>query len=358
MQDVLPSDPGLAIDTARKLVATGDIDSAIKGLETYVAAHPRDIEPARYLGDLYYRKSDLASAERIYLKILRISPDDHETHNRLGGIYAAEDRVQDAIDQFQRSLPSAGAFFSLVELHRRKGDLAAYESETRREADQRPTDAEAQYQFGSVLRAEHKSAEAVVYLQRSLDDQPNSCWALSELGSAYLDIDHVPQAIATMQQCLLYNPNDYPSLVNLGDAFIAEADFGRARDYFQRANKVRPDRPEAIVDIGYLEDVAQHWQAAVQYYLRAIGVDPLSRDAYVNLGYDYDEHGLYPLAEAAFLKGLSFSPNDGRLHYMLGVTYAEQGKSALARSEYSRATSSDEPEVARAAERDLGQLRN
>jgi Tfp pilus assembly protein PilF len=102
-----------------------------------------------------------------------------------------------------------------------------------------------------------------------------------------------------------------------------------------------------------LEDAGSRWQSAVAYYIKAIVADPLEREAYVDLGYDYEQHHLYALAEASFLKGLSVSPGDGRLHYLLAETYAAQGKRDLAREEYRHATSSDEPEIAHAAVRDL-----
>jgi tetratricopeptide (TPR) repeat protein len=351
--ETFASDPSGAVEQARKLVADGRLPDAIKALSIYVAAHPHEVVPARYLGDLYYRQSDFVAAERTFLAILRYAPDDRETHNRLGGIYAALDRVSDAIDQFQKSLPSVGAYGSLVELHRRRGDLAAFEEQFRREASDHPGDLAAQFDMGSVLRAERRPLDALGYLQHALDLAPHSCVVLSELGSTYLDLNLESEAVSVLERCLSVEPNNYNALVNLGDAYIQESAYERARPIFERAHAIRPDGAEALVDIGYLEDEAQHWQAAVADYLQAIAADPLARDAYVDLGFDYDEHRLFPLAEAAFLKGLSIAPNDGRLHYLLGATYADQGKKALAHGEFQRATASDEPEVVRAAVRYL-----
>jgi tetratricopeptide (TPR) repeat protein len=355
-QNAQTSDPALAVSEARKAVADGHLDLAVKALALYVAAHPREIEPARYLGDLYYRQSDLASAERTFLAILRFAPEDHETHNRLGGVYAAQDRIGEAIDEFQKSVPSAGAYPHLVELHMRRGDIAIWESDLRRSAREDPFDAGAQFALGQVLLYEHKPVEAALYLDRALDISPHACEILSELGSAYLDLARVGDAVAVLERCLSYHHDDYSALVNLGDAYIDRGTPDQARTLFERANAARPDGAEALIDLGYLEDSNQHWEAAVRFYLRALALDPLSRDAYVDLGCAYRDHHLYALAQAAFIKGLSIVPNDGRLHYLLGTTYADQGKSALARAEYERALNSNEPEVARAASRDLAQL--
>jgi tetratricopeptide (TPR) repeat protein len=352
-QDRLASDPAGAVERARKRVAGGDLDGAVKELALYVGGHPRELEPARYLADLYYRQTDFASAERTLIAILTFAPKDRETHNRLGGIYAVQDKITAAIDEFQKSLPYTGAYEHLVALHRIHGDLGNFVDGFRRDAENKPYDVSAQLEYGKVLAALRRPLDAIDYFQRALSLEMNSCSVLADLGSAYLDVNQVPKAVEVLQRCLNHESNNYNALVNLGDAYIEQGQLPKSRDALERASRARPDGPEALVDLGYIEDMQGHWQPAVQYYLRAIALDPLCRDAYVNLGYDYDEHRLFQLAEASFIKGLSIAPSDGRLHYLLAVTYHEQGKKDLAKVEYERAKTSDEPEVARAATRDL-----
>jgi len=346
-------DDTTVIERARKQVAGGDLSGAIAMLGEYVAAHPRDVAPARYLGDLYYRHSDYAAAERTYRAILRQSPGDRETHNRLGGVYAVEDRLQDAIDEFEKSLPETAAYGYLVDLHRRRGDLDAFIAPFRRAADERPNDANAQWALGTIYRSLRRPKDAVEYLERALALEPRACPVLSELGSAYLDLARIRPAIDELKRCLAIEPGNYSALVNLGDAYIARDDPSDSRPLFERANHERPDGPEAIIDIGYLEDVDGHWQTAVADYLKALAIEPLALDAYGNLGYDYNVHHLYSLAEAAYIKGLSISPDDGRLHFLLGETYAEQDKRDLARREYRLAAHSDQADVAQAARQQL-----
>ena len=354
--DAFASDPDGAVERARRSVGKGDLPGAISALKQYVAAHPHELGPARYLGDLYYRSGDLATAERTYVEVLKFARGDAETHDRLGGIYAAQDRVTDAIAQFQRSLPESSAYAHLVDLHRRLGDLDAFERQIRNTADGDETNAAAAYALGTIYVAEHRPALAVPYLERSLLLDGTSCPSLSELGTAYADLRRYTDAEKTLERCLSYEPQNYAANVNLGTVYVQIRRAADARAAFERANHARPDGPEALVDIGYVEDEASHWDVAVSYYLRAIAADPLARDAYVDLGYDYGEHRLYSLAEAAYLKGLSVAPGDGRLHYLLGVAYADQGKRDLARAQYRAATTSDEPEVSAAASRDLSTL--
>lgn len=358
MPALLPGDPRAIIDATRKRVAAGDLDGAARALAVYVAAHPEIVEPARYLGDLYYRQADFASAERIYLQVLRYHPDERATHDRLGGIYAAQDRIQDAVNEFTKSLPNPAGYGHLVDLHRRLGDLADFEFRYRRAADGNIDDAKAQYAYGVILVDEHRPAEAIPYLQQalSLTMTPQACSPLAALGSAYLDLGWTDKAVDVLEDCLARDRENYDSLVNLSAAYLGRQELVKAREVLDHANSLRPDGVEALINLGYLEDEENDWNKAVEYYLRAIAVDPFARDAYVDLGFDYDQHRLYPLAQAAYLKGLSVSPGDGRLHYLLGVIYVEQGKLDLARAEFERATKSNEPEISREAARRLAQI--
>lgn len=341
-----------AVDSARRRVAAGDLAGATADLAAYVAAHPKTIEPARYLGDLYYRASNYAAAESTFRAILRYAADDQLTHDRLGGVYAAEDRTNDAIEQFEASLPTSSGYGHLVAVHRRLGDLDRFIEQYQSAADGMPHDPGAQYALGVILLAAHRPGDAVEFLIRALN-LDLTCQTLTEVGSAYLDLHEESKAIEVLKRCLAMQAGNRDALIDLSSAYIDEGRDADALPLVEQAHREQPDQADALVNLGYIEDDAGRWQVALSDYLQAVALDPLDRAAYVNLGYDYTAHGLYPLAEAALLKGLSVSPGDGRLHYLLAVAYADQGKRDLARTEYQRAASSDEPEVTRAASHDL-----
>jgi tetratricopeptide (TPR) repeat protein len=343
----------------RAEAVNGQLSAVISKLEDFVRAHPDYKGPARLLGDLYFRKQDFRAAERTYKNLLTRYPNDQETWNRLGGLYAAEDRVNDAISAFERSVPDANEYPNLVALHRRRGDLADFERTVAADAQRDPTDEQKLLIYGMVLRSVGKHDQAVQLFKEALSvSQPSQkCPALDDLAISYQDVRRLNDAIPLLQACLASNPNDYSALVNLGESDIELNRFGDARALLDRAVKVQIDRPEAYVDIGYIEDASQRWKSAVSNYQKAISVDPLWRDAYIDLGYDYYLQRLYSLAEAAFIKGLSVSPRDGRLCYMLGATYREQGKVVLARQQYEYAVSyADEGDIVAAARHELREL--
>jgi tetratricopeptide (TPR) repeat protein len=345
-----------AVEAARAKVAAGDSAGALNDLRAYVPGHPDDATAARLLGDLYFRIPDYRAAEATWKAIIARAPSDRETHNRLGSLYATQDRIAEAIAEYEKSLPSRGGFLGLVEQHRRQGDLPEFVGQFQRNADERPLDVNAQSFYGSVLRAMHDYAVAGRYFAHAADLAPKDCGVLVEAGNNLIDLSRIDDAQRYLGRCLAIDPNDYAANVDFGESYVERNADAQARPYFERALQTKPDGSEALVDIGYLEDDGGHWKTAVNYYVRAMSAYPLESAAYIDLGYDYNAHQLYTLAEATFIKGLSVAPDDGRLHYMLAVTYNVQGKVGLAREQYQLAIASKEPIVVHAAQAELALL--
>jgi tetratricopeptide (TPR) repeat protein len=354
----LPSDPAGAMQRARERVAAGDLSGAIAQLQTYVTGHSGEIAPERLLGDLYYRKGELRHAESTYRHVLSYAPGDKETHNRLGSVFATEDRIDDAIAEFNRSLPGTDSVPDLVRLHMRKGDLASYKRELENTAERFPTDPEAQSEIGEVYEATNLPEVAIRYFRRALDIDPGSLIALNGLGLSYMDEHVYSQAFTQFKACLMRDAYNYACMDNLGASYLETSQLSQAESVLARAHQLYPERSEALVNLGYLTDARGDWKRAVAYYVEAMTVYPYSPDAYIDLGYTYNAHSLFKLAQAALIKGLAVAPEDGRLHFLLGDAYARQGNIALAAAQYRAAAVAQnlDPGVKRVAQQRVAAL--
>jgi tetratricopeptide (TPR) repeat protein len=350
------ADQQAAINYARELIAAGDLDRAVKQLADFVATHPDATEAARFLGDLYYRQGRFDKAEAIYLQLLARNPHDKQTHNRLGVVYATENRIDTAIEQFQDALPGTDSIRDLVMLHLRKGDLSDYEAQMVRAGSRDPSDADIQEELGEIFETLHQPNQAILYFRRSLDADPRSIAALNGLGMSYLDLHDHTAAQEYLIDCLGIDPVNYACLDNLGVARIQAGQWDSALFAFKKAHSLEPERPEALVNFGYIADQRGDWKGAVAYYVRAIAVNPYVPESYVNLGIDYEHNGLYSLAESALLKGVAAAPYDGRVRYLLARAYAAQGQKALALDQLKAAQASLDPDVAQIAKEESARL--
>lgn len=355
-QDALPSDPDGAIRGARERIAAGDMTGAMKFLASYVAGHPMDAAPMRFLGDLYFRAGEDSRAEFIYQKLLDLHPGDRETHNRLGTIYAVENRVDDAIREFNAALPGTDSVGDLVRLHQRRGDLDAYRKSMQRLAESFPTDANIQAELAQVYAALRQPYLAATYFRRALDSDAGSLTALNGLGLALMDEFDYPSAIAQFKRCLSIDQANFTCTDNLGAAQLQSLQFDAAAQTLARARALAPERPEPLVNFGYLADARGDWKKAVAYYAQAIEMWPYSREAYIDIGVAYEAHKLYPLAQAALIKGIGAVPDDGRLHVLLGQAYEAQGLRQKAIAEYVSAEKSSDPDAVRISEERFAKL--
>ncbi|MGB8964163.1 MAG: tetratricopeptide repeat protein [Candidatus Cybelea sp.] len=350
------ADQQVAIGFARELIAAGDMDEAVKQLAAFVATHPNASEAARFLGDLYYRQGRFDRAEAVYKQLLAANTQDKETHNRLGVVYATENRVDAAIGEFESALPGTDSIRDLVYLHLRKGDLPQYRDQMVQEADSEPTDADIQEELGEIFETLHRPYEAITYYRRALDSNGRSIAALNGLGMTYLDVHDYKTAMQSIEDCLNIDPDNYACHDNLGVAKIQAGLDEDALAEFKRANRLEPERPEALVNFGYLADKRGDWKRAVAYYVQAIAVDPYVPESYVNLGIDYERNGLNALAQSALLKGVAAVPYDGRVRYLLARAYVAEGQRALALAELKAAEASLDPDVAQIAKEESARL--
>jgi tetratricopeptide (TPR) repeat protein len=350
------ADQRAAITYARELIAAGEMDRAVEGLQQFVATHSDADEAARFLGDLYYRQGRFDQAEAIYRGLLARNPHDKESHNRLGVVYATQNNIDAAIVEFQDALPGTDSIRDLVFLHLRKGDLPQYEAEMARAARDNPNDTNIQEELGEVYETLHQPNSAILYLRRALDSDGRSIAALNRLGMAYLDLRDYTTAERYLRDCLNIDVVNYACLDNLGVAQIQAGREDEARAWFKKAYELEPERPEAIVNFGYLADMHGDWKRAVAYYVQAISVNPYVPESYVNLGIDYEHNGLYSLALSALLKGVAAAPYDGRVRYLLARAYAAQGQRALALAQLKAAQTSFDPDVAEIAKEESQRL--
>lgn len=357
-EPVFASDPQGAIRAARERIAAGDLAGAVKGLEVYVISHPGEVGPERFLGDLYYRQGRFDKAEEIYVRILAHNPGDRETHNRLGVVYATQNRVDDAIDQFNKALPGTDSVSDLVAMHLRKGDLPQYRQQMERLAQNEPTNPDIQSEMGQVMAALHKPADALGYFMRALDSDPESLTALNGLGLAYFDLQNFTEAEKDFRACMRIDVTNYTCTNNLGAAYLQAGDDDVAKPYLIRAHSLEPERPEALVNFGFLADRRGDWKRAVDFYVQATVVGPYLPEAYIDLGLDYEHNNLYQLAEAALLKGIAAAPDDGRIRYLLAVAYNSQGQKSLALDQLRIAEQSLDPDVARIASEEASRLQS
>ena len=344
-----PQPPGGAPVTASSLLAQAQIDAAsgknqaaLDELQRASVLDPSNVTVLRLLGDVEYRVENYPAAEAAYKSVIAKDPSDRAVHNRLGGVYAAEGRIDDAVSQFRLSLPSQEGSFNLVQVYQEEGRLKELESEDQLEMDREPSDDPySRYALAMVLEAEKRYAEAINLYDQAINFKPDFWEAHNGLAIVYGDEGRYADAIVQYRRAIDERPDCFQCWMNWGVELYHSGDPSGAVDKIQKSITINPEFSLAYMNMGVTYDALGNFQKAVELYQQAITYDPRTPLVYYNLGSDYFYHGLYNLAEAAFIKGIAIHPRDALLHWALGFYYQDRHQYPQAIDQYKLAVSFD-----------------
>ena len=160
---------------------------------------------------LTWRQSAIyRDAETLWRKTIAQNPGCWMAYNNLGVLEFQKDRIDDAIDNYERSL-------------RVHSDYP-----------------EAHYNLGSALLQKGKIDEAIKQCQKALELQPNEPDAHVVLGNAFMAKQDPDRAISQYEQAVTLRPEDSNAHYNLGIALQAKGETERAAREFEKAREPEP----------------------------------------------------------------------------------------------------------------------
>jgi len=186
---------------------------------------PSDANPRLALGNLYYRRGDIATAEQTFQAALALAPDLPEIHNNLGVIFASQGAYDRAIAAFERALElepgnpvtESNLAFSLQALGRNEEALARYLAALALGDHQASTPANmaiAYYETGQMAQAADAARQALAAGGRRAP-------AYAVLGAVALESDRPEAALAPLYHALMVDPGYSPAYFFLGMAYKA-----------------------------------------------------------------------------------------------------------------------------------------
>ncbi|MBV8082552.1 MAG: tetratricopeptide repeat protein [Candidatus Eremiobacteraeota bacterium] len=349
--------PGTQLTQASQLLSAaqsdadrGDNEAAAEKLRHAAQLEPRSIEIQRLLGDVEYRLQHYQAAEQAYQAVLAVDPGNRDVWNRLGGVYSAEDRYDDAIGAFRKSLPSQAGFANLILAYQDEGRLGDLESEMKIEETRNPYDPSNHYNLASIYKAEQRYDAAISQLQYATDLDARYVDAYNLLGNVYGEQGRYEDAINQYRKAIALDSKYAFAWNNWGVELVNEGQYEASIAKFKQSVELDPGFALGFENMGVAYDHMNDFTQAVEDFQLAINLDPHERNVYVNLGALYYSHNQYNLAEAAFIKGLALQPKSARLHFGLGMTYEAQKKLALAEEQFKIAIAEDPKDSQAASE--------
>ena len=235
-----------------------------------------DMTPQEHerLGDIYFRRGDLAMAFAQYSKALLNGPEHADLFYKKGLLLVLGKMNEDAVPEFEKAL------------------------------EKDPKNAQAYEGLGLAYFQMQKYEQAKSSFQNAIQLDPKLWKAHNFLGIIYdYQGDHKKAAIeyeasiaSTDKTALLYN--------NLGISFFLAGDYENAVNAFRRAVSLGQGDQRTYNNLG----LALSTQAKYGEALEAFRKGGDEAQAYNNLGCIYLKHGKYEKAERCFEKAIELKP--------------------------------------------------
>lgn len=166
------------------------------------------------LAELHVTQGELEDAETYLREALNNDPTPEELaqiENDLAGISIERDQYAEALRHFQRV------------------------------AEISPNFPDIWYNIGHTHNQLKNTAEAEIYLRRSIDEEPETLNAFSELAALYITRRDFEQAREIVERSLRLHPNSAHMHAVLASIFMEQGDGRRAQEALEDAERIDPD---------------------------------------------------------------------------------------------------------------------
>lgn len=189
------------------------IDIVVENLAILPISHDTRLDSLLEIAGRYYVEKNFLSAEKAYLKVLKVDHKNSLAYSRLGFIYSHFGQIEDAIECFQivaDTYPNAASYYNLA----------------------------------MMLFKNHKFKRAAYALEKSIDLEVTPA-RLIALARVYRVMGQYELQIKILQRALDMKPEEVSIMLLLAEAYIHEGEEKKARDLFKHIIKIEPNNLRA-----------------------------------------------------------------------------------------------------------------
>lgn len=202
----------------------------------------------------FHQTGNLADAERLYLQLMAVQPQDAAPQHLLGVVRAQQGRNGEALELI-------GAALKI-----------------------RPDAPEILSNYANVLKAQGRFADALNSYDRALAIKPDYAAALTKRGLVLRDLGRLDEALASTDRALAVNPN-YPEALSNRGVILSDLDrHDEALASYDRALAVARNYPDVWNNRALTLKAAKRPVEALASVERALALHPDFAEAHNNLG--------------------------------------------------------------------------
>jgi tetratricopeptide (TPR) repeat protein len=298
-----------------------------------------------------------STAEEVLKSAIARCPEAGEFYYFLGIAYQAQDKFQDAMEQWKKAAKinptsSTAHYVKAVEKFLAR-DVNGAVAEFNEAIKILPSNAFAHNMLGIIYAQTGKLEDAKKQFEDAIRCKPNYVEPYLNVAFLYQKEGKVEDAIKNFKTATIKNPYSVKALMSMGSIYFETGRFFDAESCYKRALRVQPLSPRVHFELALTYARQNKHQDSVKEFETAIGINPKFIDAHYALGLLYKgvkDDASKQRAMEEFQKCIAIDPNS-KYGQMAAQKLAEMGGSATA--PIASSTSAPAPILCESPEGDL-----
>jgi tetratricopeptide (TPR) repeat protein len=331
--------------------------------------------------DLYRSAREYSKAIDLYQQLVVLRPPSSLPHLRLGQIYLAQGRLDEAEEEFaigwELDKGDLQGLVGLSEIAYRRGDTEEAIKLWRHAIALDPKDSDARYRLGQtylelsqfdqarhelkrvlrsaphhqganyylgLLAASDDNSAAIEYLRLAaegedrelskraremlvlLDDiapSEDDAYVAAHLGHAYLKLDAPGLALLQLEKVIALQPHNDTARAYTGYALFVLDDLDAARDVLREVTQLTPKHPLGHYFLGLLHRSEGYLPTALWEFKTSLQIDPSNAAVYAEIAETYQRMGQHVVAGDWYRAATEVAPDEAGFLILLARYYVD-----------------------------------
>jgi len=305
----------------------------------------QNISSLLQLGIKHLQNNQIAFAEDIFNKIIKLDPRHPDALHMLGVVQYRNGNSKDAIRLIKKSIkikPNVSVYhrnygIALISAEKYKEAI----NELRKAVKLDGNDFQAYNELGTIYSRIGRINDATKMYKKSIYINPNNIMALYNIGNNCLVASRFTDAEKYFKKYISSSSNNKDAYRGLGDALMYQKKYEQAIDAYNESLNINQNQEYVINSIGTIKRKQQHIKESIEYFNKAIAINPKYSNAYSNLGNSYRDLSEFNRAIEQYIIAIKYDQGNKYAYDGLGVAYNEMLRIDEAISSYKKAISID-----------------
>lgn len=308
-----------------------DYANALESFQHALKLDPSSTRTHNNIGNLYFAQEKLDLAEKEFAAVLRQESGNRDANYSLGLILMTKNLPTQAIPHFQRVHPQDSATrFNLTSAYLRSGRTAEGLKLAAEISSQGKDDVKLHFTLGVMLASEKQYRPAQLELEKADALQPETLEILSALGQAYLRSGDYAKAELMLNRAVKLKPDSPETLYLLAQVYQKQNRSVDALDLLVRAHKLAPENTDIIFLLARVSMSQNYYEDAIPLLESGVKLAPQRADLHAALGESYFKTEKTEKAIAEFQELINLEPT-AQSYAFMGISYRRLGRFDKAR---------------------------